>query len=201
MKAFLLVIIIFPFLTGCSVMMAAHGLNEPNLAVLQPGAPRAAVEQELTNPIQSERTRRGTRVTYQFFSNDKPSAQRAVIYGLIDIATLGLAELATSPLEAAQGNCEQVLVEYNSDDRLLSAKRITADADLPTPEALIGLKQTNEIHARVPESQPEITGQAETAVEKAPKPEAKAAKSDRRPVTLSQREKKSARPLNHTSRW
>lgn len=128
-------------LTGCSVFMAAHEEASPDLTVLKVGTPRKTVEQVLTNRLTEGGARGEREVTYQFFTNDEKSVGRATVYGLLDIATLGLAELATTPIEALQGKKHLVTIVYDKSSRVQSVRHRVEEAALPKPERALGIEQ------------------------------------------------------------
>ena len=128
------------FLSACSVFSAVHVEEMPDLSVLRPGASQAMVETELTNRIKTVRMRHGKQVEYHFFSGDEPSYSRAITYAVLDAATLGLAEIATTPIESLQGNRHIVRVTYDRQDRVRFVEHLKIDAPLPKPEKALGLE-------------------------------------------------------------
>lgn len=145
-------------LSSCSVFMAASSNENPDLSVLKAGTPRKRVEQVFTNIIEEGGSRGERRVTYQFYTEDDASIGRAAVYGVLDIATLGLAEIATTPIEALQGKKHLVTVTYDGESRVTRVKQRVEDAPLPKPERALGLE----------DEQPGLTPAAAASDGKAP---------------------------------
>lgn len=129
------------FLSGCSVVMAAHQAEDIDVSKIAAGTPRAEVETVLSNTIEEGGKRSGKTVTYQFFTNDEKSYGRAAVYGLLDLATVGFAEIATTSIEALQGDKHLVVVEYDSNGKLISLKETVEKAPLEKPERILGIEK------------------------------------------------------------
>ncbi|MCC6219941.1 MAG: hypothetical protein IT291_01730 [Deltaproteobacteria bacterium] len=128
--------------SGCSVFMAAHADKAPDDSVLRVGNPKSLVEAQFNNIISSHKTRSGSVTTYQFFTNDEKSYGRAATYAVVDIATLGLAEVFTTPVEALQGDKHVIVVTYDMNDRIRKVERHQAvKALLPKPEKALGIEK------------------------------------------------------------
>ncbi|MCB0323333.1 MAG: hypothetical protein KDD69_07150 [Bdellovibrionales bacterium] len=125
--------------SGCSVFMAAHASEEPDLRVLATGTDRLSVESQLGKPIAVERTRTGDLATYQYFTGDKANFNRAALYTVLDIVTLGIAELVTSPIESLQGDKHIVTVNYDLNGRLVGSNKEVSPQPIPKPEQLVGM--------------------------------------------------------------
>jgi len=136
-----LLLIAFLFLTGCSVIMAATPSQTPDFSVLKVGAARTTVEKSFGKPIKFHRNAKGDFATYQFFTGDKSSYQRAATYAVLDGLTLGVAELFTSPIESLQGDKNILEVLYTRNGRLKSFRHKRYNAPLKTPEKMLGLKE------------------------------------------------------------
>jgi len=128
-------------LSGCAVVMAAHQTDDIDIKTLAVGTPRAEVEAVLSNSIEEGAGRVGKSATYQYFTGDEKSYGRATVYGLLDLATLGAAELATTSIEALQGDKHIVKVEYDAHGRLLSLQETVEKAVLEKPEKILGLEK------------------------------------------------------------
>lgn len=88
---------------SCSVVMAARGNKPANLDVIVEGASRGQVEAELGKPIYEKQGENGrTIAVYKYTVGNEPSAGRAVLHGAADVLTLGLWEVAGTPIELAQ---------------------------------------------------------------------------------------------------
>ncbi len=127
-------------LTGCSVIMAAHDEKDIDLKTLRTGMHRSEVEQILTNKLHEGGAHYGRAVTYQYFTGDERSLGRAAAYGLLDIATLGLAEIVTTPVEALQGDKHLVTVTYDAEGRVVRVRDTIERAPLDKPERMLGLE-------------------------------------------------------------
>lgn len=53
---------------------------------------------------------------------NEPSAGRAVAHGVMDVLTLGIWEIAGTPIEAIQGETYQATVAYDHQDRVTEIK-------------------------------------------------------------------------------
>ena len=120
--------------TGCSVVMAATASEEPNVSILRPGTSRAALEKEIGQPIFATRERTHDYATYQFFTGDEASYQRAAVYTVLDIVTIGFAEIFTTPIEALQGDKHTVRVSYNLNNVVEDINIESSKAPLEKPE-------------------------------------------------------------------
>jgi hypothetical protein len=116
-------------LTGCSVGMAMSGKEPPNLSGFGIGSPRGQVELHMGQPTASTTMPDGSRIdTYTYELGNAPSPGRAAGYAVLDVLTLGLWELAGTPIEAFQGETRQLLVTYGADDRVLAMNAPAATA-------------------------------------------------------------------------
>ena len=119
-------------LAGCSVGMAMSGKKDPNLSIIRPGSTRGEVELQLGSPISSVTHADGKRTdVYEYELGNEPSTGRAIAWGVLDVLTLGLWELAGTPIELLQGRKHQLTTLYGPDDRLISMQ---ASAVLPPEE-------------------------------------------------------------------
>jgi hypothetical protein len=107
-------------LTGCSIGMAANGRPNPQVELIKPGVHRAIVEGELGKPVQAIKQTDGTTlVEYVYEVDDAPSAKRAVLYGAMDVVTLGLWEVVGTPLEATQAGLQKLQILLDRNQRVL----------------------------------------------------------------------------------
>ena len=127
--------------SGCSVVMAATASEEPNLTVLRKGTTRNALEAEIGKPIFSTRERTHDYATYQYFTGDEASYQRAAVYTVLDIVTVGVAEIFTTPIEALQGDKHVVRISYDLNDRVDSIHVSSSKAPLEKPEKMLGIDE------------------------------------------------------------
>ena len=130
-------------LSGCSVMMAASSEEAPTMSVVRVGATKTEVEKELGRPITDLNDRGGSIATYQYFTGDEVSYERAVTYAVLDGVTLGLAELITFPAEALQGDKNVVTVRYDRFDRVIDITHAIHQAPLDKPEKIIGIESVD----------------------------------------------------------
>ena len=86
-------------LSGCSVGMALSGDENPDLGAIKVGSTRGEVEMHLGSPVRSSSGENGTRTDiYEYEIGNEPSAGRAVAHGFADVLTLGLWEIAGTPM-------------------------------------------------------------------------------------------------------
>jgi len=105
--------------TGCAVVMAVKGKEEPNLGVLGAGQDRAIAIATLGPPSKTYDSA-GNRVdVFKLKRGDKPSAGRAIVHGVLDFMTLCLWEVVGTPIEATQGETFYVTVYYDEQDRVV----------------------------------------------------------------------------------
>lgn len=108
-------------LAGCSVGMALSGEKEPNLSAIGLGSTRGEVELQLGSPVESVTNPDGTRVDlYEYQPGNEPSAGRAIGHGILDVLTIGLWEIAGTPMEAAQARKKRLKIVYDQNDKVLS---------------------------------------------------------------------------------
>lgn len=116
--------------TGCSVYMAASQPPKKNLAVLRPGTPRSEVLAELGKPSSSRLVNLRRRDWFLFTQGYSKEARvgRAFAHGTIDIATLGLWELAGTPAEVIlSGKRMSFEVRYDDFDNVISVQKVHID--------------------------------------------------------------------------
>tara|TARA_R110000744_G_scaffold369252_1_gene479395 strand:+ start:16101 stop:16499 length:399 start_codon:yes stop_codon:yes gene_type:complete len=103
---------------GCSVGMALHGADNPDIAVLRSGQSRGVVEMELGKPKSFDIEER--RALYDYSTGEDGSAGRAIAHGAADFLTLGLWEVVGTPVEAVQKHTFWSLsVWYTEEDRVI----------------------------------------------------------------------------------
>ena len=109
-------------LSGCSVVMASRkrGVEVSNIMICRTEACVLALKD--TEVMGSEETNDGRVVTYRSLQK-QGSTGRAVMHGLLDVATLDIWEVAGTPIEAHANN-EQYLVYrviYDDDNNVIRA--------------------------------------------------------------------------------
>lgn len=111
-------------LSACSVGMALSGKREPNLSMVRVGATRGEVEMQLGHCIKTVSLPSGGRQdSYEYELGNKPSAGRAVGHGVLDLLTLGLWEIAGTPIEAVQGEKQTISITYDAKDRVVAVNQ------------------------------------------------------------------------------
>lgn len=104
-------------LTGCSVFMAAQG-SGVDVNTLSTCKTRTCLINHGATPIQSTKNRQGI-ITSETFQAQLPtgSAARAAMHGVLDVATLGIWEVAGTPIEAVKGEKKMYSVKaiYGAD--------------------------------------------------------------------------------------
>ncbi len=132
-------------LSSCSVYLASQGRTAPDISAVKPGMERSHVETVLGNPVAS--LRKDTPldvVSYQYFSEERPHYGRAAIYGVLDVATLGLAELVATPVEALQGDKYIVEILYDKHRRVEEMNVYMLKAPIEKPETMLGLNDARD---------------------------------------------------------
>lgn len=117
MKWIPILLVAIVLMQGCSVVMAAKGIKEPDMDVLRMGESRGRVEMEFGQPASVIEHPDGfTYATYAYMTGDKPSGGRAVAHGVMDVLTLGLWEIAGTPIEMAADAKDEHAVVVVYDD-------------------------------------------------------------------------------------
>jgi hypothetical protein len=137
MRVALCLVLLAVGLSGCSPIMAASGNGGPDFTGLEPGVPRAEVDARLGKPISSVRREFGDVATYQYFTEDQPNYWRAGLWTVLDVGTLGLAELVLFRMEALQGAKHVVQVSYDINKRMIGMEHVISNAPLRHPEAYV----------------------------------------------------------------
>lgn len=116
-QLFMAVWLIFSLTTGCSVFMAARQPEKRNIHVLDRGTPRNQVIAELGAPAHSKVEEGKTCDIFSFVQGYSKGAKvgRAVFHGAADVLTLGLWEVAGTPIEVvADGTEVKIEVFYDA---------------------------------------------------------------------------------------
>jgi hypothetical protein len=123
------IIITACMLSGCSVGMALSGSPNPNLGAVRTGASRGEVELHLGSPISTTPLEGGHRAdVYEYEIGNEPSAGRAAGHAVLDVLTLGLWEIAGTPIEGVQGEKYTATIEYDQDDKVVDLKTTKASS-------------------------------------------------------------------------
>lgn len=101
------------------------------MSSLNVGSHRSAVEEVLGRPIKFTRGWDADTATYQYFTGDEASMQRAALYAILDGATLGLAELVTFQGEALQGDKHTVIVKYDRKGQVKDIQHLYDEQPVP----------------------------------------------------------------------
>jgi len=117
------------FLCSCSVFMAAHQPDKKNLNFLKPGVHQSVVREELGRPVWSGEENGFQVDLFKFIQGYSKEAKvgRVLFHGVADLLTLGIWEIAGTPIE---------LMESGTDTSL----RITYDQSLRIQEVEIHQK-------------------------------------------------------------
>ena len=116
-------------LSGCSVGMALSGSPNPDLGAVKTGASRGEIELHLGSPISSTLLEGGHRADlYQYEIGNEPSAGRAAGHAVLDVLTLGLWEIAGTPIEGVQGEKYTATIEYDENDKVVDLKTVKASS-------------------------------------------------------------------------
>ena len=114
------VTVVLALSSGCSVGLALHGHEEPNMQALQHGQKRDVVILNLGNPEKTYVGDDGQTIDeFVLHFGNEPSVGRAAFHGAMDVLTLGGWELVGTPIEAFAGEKRRVTVMY-VDDRVAS---------------------------------------------------------------------------------
>jgi len=104
------------FGSGCSVVMATRQPDKVDVSVLNLGRHRSEVVAELGTPVLTEKIGKNTADTHKFVQgySKAEKVSRALGHGVLDVFTIGLWEVAGTPLEATfNGTKVRVRVFYN----------------------------------------------------------------------------------------
>ena len=107
--------------TGCSVVMALSGNQQPDFKAFKIGSSRQVVEFQLGEPISSEPLGNGQkRDTYRYEMGNSPNGHRALMNLWIDLGTFLLWEIPATIAEAAMGEDKETSIVYSADDRVVA---------------------------------------------------------------------------------
>ena len=111
------------WLAGCSVGMALSGDKDPDIGAVRIGSTRGEAEMHLGSPVRTNAGAGGSRLdVYEYEIGNEPSGGRAVAHGVMDVLTLGLWEIAGTPIEAVQGEKYEATLTYDEQDRVIDIK-------------------------------------------------------------------------------
>jgi hypothetical protein len=120
---FVVAVLISVCLSSCSAVMAARGSPDPDLAVVSTNKKRGEVETQLGSPIKTTTLENGDRVdVYQYEIGNEPSPGRAVSNAALTAVTLGLWEIAGTPIEASAGETYTATITYDKNDVVKDVK-------------------------------------------------------------------------------
>ena len=110
-------------LSACSVGMALSGKENPDLGAVRVGASRGEVELQLGPPIRTASLEDGRRAdVYAYQIGNEPSASRAIGHGVLDVLTLGIWEVAGTPIEGVQGEAYHATITYDQDEKVANIR-------------------------------------------------------------------------------
>lgn len=102
-------------MSSCSVVMAANkkGTSSEELSAC---TTRSCILSKEVKPIESKKNKKGV-VIEETYEVEKPqgSAARAAMHGVLDVATLGIWEVAGTPIEGTLNDNKKYLVKVNYD--------------------------------------------------------------------------------------
>ena len=132
------------WLTGCSVLMAMDGGEEYDFSLLKEGTSREAILASFGSPKSSEAAEDGKIVdTYVLEEGDKSKPGIAAAHLAMDLATLGIWEIAGTAFELNEGRDVTYEITYNPDGKIASVNPPLYGA-VPKPRNF-GIK-TNDAH-------------------------------------------------------
>ncbi len=112
-------------LSGCSVFMAAkkEGISIDELSQCRT---RSCVISKGAVPTKTEKTEEGDTIEAYTVQARKGSTGRAVMHGVLDVFTLGIWEVAGTPMEGAMGEKKHysIKVTYDKDENLKSVEML-----------------------------------------------------------------------------
>jgi len=117
MKRLIVLLLLVPFISGCSVGMALHGKREPDMGDLRKGMSIEEAHFILRDyePAISF-TDDGDRIEeYKIELGNKPSGGRALGHLAMDVFTLGLWEIVGTPVEAMTSGDMRLKITYRDD--------------------------------------------------------------------------------------
>ncbi len=142
-------LLLFAISNGCSVGMALSGKKNPDLSVARVGATRGEVELQLGPPVKTVTLDDSKRLDqYEYEIGNEPSAGRAIGHGVLDVLTIGLWEIAGTPIEAVQGEKYSISITYDKADVVVSVNR-----SMPPPSTSAGVEKVDEASATATEKQ------------------------------------------------
>jgi len=120
-------------LGACSVGMAISGKEDPDLRVVRIGATRADVESQLGKPVQTASLEQGMIAgAYSYQTGNAPSMARAFGHAIADLVTLGLWELAGTPIERGHEEKRHLVVWYDDAGKVIATRTLESPGMLQT---------------------------------------------------------------------
>lgn len=124
MKSLVAIILSVFILSGCSVYMASNSEGMKPLEFqknLSKCNNRTCVLLMGPKVINSTKNADGTIVEEYRFSLDMGSIPRAVMHGLLDVATLGIWEVAGTPIESSRKKSSYIFIKitYDKDENIV----------------------------------------------------------------------------------
>lgn len=119
----LVMVIAALMISSCAVIKATNQPDKKDLRVLQKGTDRAKVVAELGKPVESTVKNGHRQDVFSFVQGYSKMTKtlRALGHGAADVYTLGLWEVAGTPIEgAANGHKVQLVVKYDNHERVSS---------------------------------------------------------------------------------
>ena len=115
LRSILLVLGLAGLTSGCSVVMASSGEEEPQIHLVRVGSSRQLIEAQLGSPIRvTVLEDGGSRCEYRYRGGNQSSSNRAVGHAVFDVLTLGVWEVVGTGYELSRGKEFRAVVEYDS---------------------------------------------------------------------------------------
>lgn len=111
-------------LNGCSAVMAAKGTKPTDITTIKKGDDAGTVAAKIGHaPVKKYNQGGYYYEVYEVLKGEAPSAGRAIAHGAMDFLTLGLWEVAGTPIEMSSKDKTYVLIKY-ANNQLVSVEKI-----------------------------------------------------------------------------
>ena len=122
MSRIFITLVLIVALSGCSVAMASKKRGVEVAEIMDCRTESCILALKDTEVIETTETDTGKIVTYRSLQK-QGSTGRAVMHGLLDVATLGIWEIAGTPIEGSKRKKEYYIykIEYDNDGNVLKA--------------------------------------------------------------------------------
>ena len=122
MSRILITLVLVVALSGCSVVMASKKRGVEVAEIMECRTESCILALKDTEVVETTETDTGKIITYKSLQK-QGSTGRAVMHGLLDVATLGIWEVAGTPIEGSKRKKEFYIykIEYDNDGNVLKA--------------------------------------------------------------------------------